>query len=240
MTTPPDAAQLGREERRAATRERILETAMRLLVEQGWEGLTIAKLARELDYAVGALYRYFPGKSAILTSLERRVVERLGQDLERAAEAARGARPEGSPEAALLELRVAVGVYETLPLRRPTDFKLLMLSLGEPRELVASEEMDPSLLPGFRALIGGFAARLIAATAAGALTEGNALRRTLRLWGALHGVLQLRKQGRFEPTLADAELAEELVEDLLAGFGADRAALDGIRDDARRLAHALP
>ncbi|MEM1414922.1 MAG: helix-turn-helix domain-containing protein [Myxococcota bacterium] len=228
-----------REDRREATRQRILDAAMRLLAEGGWEGLTIAKLASELDYAVGALYRYFDGKDAILMSLQGRVVERMIADMKRALKAADALiadHPEAEAEdAALLRVRAALGVYETLPLRRPTDFKLLAFTLGEPRELVDEKRLDPGKLPPFRMLLAGMGAQLIAAASVGALRRGDTARRAIRLWGAMQGVLQLGKLGRFEGTLSDPLLAEELVEDLLAGFGADRDRLARVRVDARRI-----
>ena len=67
-TSPNDSPKepTRRERRRQETIERILDAAMRLMAEQGYEAFTIARLAGDLNYAVGALYRYFKGKDAIL------------------------------------------------------------------------------------------------------------------------------------------------------------------------------
>ena len=62
-----------RARRRAVRREEILDAAQALLQSEGPEGLTIAKLAGALDYTVGAVYRYFPGKAAILADVELRL-----------------------------------------------------------------------------------------------------------------------------------------------------------------------
>ena len=60
-----------REKRREATIERIVDTALHLLETEGYEGLTIQRLAKELGYAVGALYRYFRSKDALLVALPK-------------------------------------------------------------------------------------------------------------------------------------------------------------------------
>ena len=65
------------ERRRKERSDRVLDAAMRLLVEEGAHALTIQRLAHDLDYAVGALYRYFPSKDALLADLQRKVIHEL-------------------------------------------------------------------------------------------------------------------------------------------------------------------
>ena len=212
-----------REQKRFETTERILDAAMQLLTEDGYESFTIARLARDLNYAVGALYRYFKGKDAILAALQLRIVERIDRDLTVVAElverrVARDTLDEKT--AAVLHVWAAMGVYESLTRRLPTHHKLVSLSLSDPRELIASEVVDAGIMHPLGQLLGRVTARVVEATRAGAFREGDAYKRTVLLWGASQGVMQMRKLGRFEPALADRSLADELYQGLFGGWGA--------------------
>ncbi|MCA9555215.1 MAG: helix-turn-helix transcriptional regulator, partial [Myxococcales bacterium] len=56
--------------RREARRQAIVDEALALVTEGGFEALTLQRLAGRLGYAVGALYRYFPSKEALLAALQ--------------------------------------------------------------------------------------------------------------------------------------------------------------------------
>lgn len=242
-TAAPSQRPSRRALKRIATTERILAAAKRLIVEDGYEGLTIAKLAGELGYAVGALYRYFKGKDAILAALQVQVIEQIREDMDVVAAGTDQLLseldlPEG--EAALLHVIAHVGVYESLTRRRPTDYRLLALSIGDPRELLTREMVDAGSLPVQREVLARVAARIAQAQAHGVLREGDALRRTVILWGATQGVMQLRKLARFDPGFGGVGLADELVRSTLVGWGAGLDRVQALQDHAHGLVERLP
>jgi AcrR family transcriptional regulator len=55
----------------------IVNTALDLAEERGVVGVTTAALARRLHFTEAALYRYFPGKGAIIAAALRNMAERL-------------------------------------------------------------------------------------------------------------------------------------------------------------------
>jgi TetR/AcrR family transcriptional regulator, fatty acid metabolism regulator protein len=55
----------------------IVNTALDLAEERGVAGVTTAALARRLQFTEAALYRYFPGKGAIIAAALRYLAERL-------------------------------------------------------------------------------------------------------------------------------------------------------------------
>lgn len=64
----------------AARRQQILETAARLFVERGFESVTVADLAAELQTSRPTIYTYFASTEAILDELlEQRLAELLAQ-----------------------------------------------------------------------------------------------------------------------------------------------------------------
>lgn len=214
-----------RAQKRTETTERILDTAMKLMVEHGYEAFTIARLARELNYAVGALYRYFSGKDSILAALEGRIFAQLAADLQAVdaiADAHLGrARSLSDADASVVRLLAALETFDSLTVRRPMHFWLIAQTLGDPQELLGDELMDDSVVAPLRQAVGFVRGHVEEATRQGVLSRGNAQARTLTLWGGLQGLMMLRKLQRLEPALAGNTLSTDLVRTLLAGWGAD-------------------
>ena len=53
----------------AAARERLYATAMQLIAARGYEATTLREIADQAGVSVGLLYRYFPGKQAVVLAL---------------------------------------------------------------------------------------------------------------------------------------------------------------------------
>ena len=216
---------------------------MRLMASEGYEVFTIARLAKELDYAVGALYRYFKGKDAILAALQVRVVDQIELDLTdvagRVDEAAEATSWDAQTRA-LAHVLAGLGVYESLSVRRPTDHRLLTLSLGDPRELLTSELVDAGVLPPLKKVLGVVAKRIDEAVSTGALVEGDSSARVVILWGSTQGLMQLRKLERVDSSLSSRGLTDLLLCSLLKGWGASidlvalQATLRPLLDDLSR------
>lgn len=66
------------------SREQILDATAACLAELGYDGTTIRRIAKQLDCAVGSIYRYFDDKRALLAAVVQRrfepVVERIEQN----------------------------------------------------------------------------------------------------------------------------------------------------------------
>ena len=59
----------GRTAQGEQTRQRLYETAIRLIAARGWQETTLRDVAREANVSVGLLYRYFPSKRAVVLAL---------------------------------------------------------------------------------------------------------------------------------------------------------------------------
>ena len=68
-----------RQQRARETVDAILAAAAELLDERGWEGFNTNLLAERAGCRVAAVYRYFPDKIAIVTTLAERVVSNWNQ-----------------------------------------------------------------------------------------------------------------------------------------------------------------
>ena len=87
-----------RERVRDQTTVEIKQTARRLLVEHGPEGLTLRAIAREMGMTAPALYRYFGSHEEILEALCQDVMD----ELEQVVAAARDSVDVGDPRGRLL------------------------------------------------------------------------------------------------------------------------------------------
>lgn len=72
-----------REQRKKETRKRLLDTAIRMMTEQGFEALTVEAIAAAADVGKGTIYNYFRTKEDIVVAffveLERSVQHKLGK-----------------------------------------------------------------------------------------------------------------------------------------------------------------
>ncbi|MFW6051125.1 MAG: TetR/AcrR family transcriptional regulator [Myxococcota bacterium] len=221
----PASAGRSRTARGRRTAARFVDAALALVAEHGLDNLTIQRLAKETGLAVGALYRHFPGKGALVATMQARVFADLADDL-RAADAAlpgpdQGNTAENPATLALARVIAALRAYRALAAHHPERFALLAQTLGDPRELVTLDEAQPVAAPLGR-LMADMSRRLEDTATATALAAGDPRHRALVLWASVHGVLQLRKLERFHMAgMHAAALAEEATRTLLLGWGAD-------------------
>lgn len=66
-----------RQERSKATVDTILEATARVLVKQGFDGLTTNAVAAAAGVSIGSLYQYFPNKVALVLALIDRHMEEM-------------------------------------------------------------------------------------------------------------------------------------------------------------------
>lgn len=191
---------------------------MAIVIADGLEGLTLGKVAKALDVAVGGLYRYFSSKEALVAGLQIRAIERFASRLDAHVPGA----PRSSGAVALLRHALApFDFYARNALVDPDEHRLMdiMLSNLDPALSEAqAREVETVLGP----ILARAQASLDRAAEARVLAKGDSRARTLLLWSATHGLGHLRSRDRLE----DAEhrsdaLLDALFESLLVGFGAD-------------------
>lgn len=216
---------------RAERSDEIVAAAWEIVRAEGIGALTTHALAARLDLAVGALYRYFPSKAAIVAELERRALVALGDALTGALARADGAfRGPGAPLARLCLLALAYGRFAR---ERSSEFALLGQMLADPRVLVPAEAAAAPTEATLAIL--ELAARAFAEAAeAGALSPGDAVERATLYGAGLRGALELTKLRTHAAEVDGGALADAMARALLAGFGADPEALARAFAAARR------
>ncbi|MET9535067.1 helix-turn-helix domain-containing protein [Streptomyces sp. NPDC006649] len=76
MTTLPSGR---RERKKAATRQKIADTALRLFLERGYDAVGIREVAAEADVAVTTLFSHFASKEALVFEQDEDFEQRLTQ-----------------------------------------------------------------------------------------------------------------------------------------------------------------
>lgn len=77
MSDPAAPETTPAERRRLRVRGAILDAAERVFAEEGEGGLSVRRLAEEIDYSPAAIYKYFDSKEALLDELKEAFFERI-------------------------------------------------------------------------------------------------------------------------------------------------------------------
>ncbi len=178
---------------------RILSAAAAHGAEQGFDRVQMHDIAKEAGVAIGTLYRYFPSKTVLFTSLLHSQVGRLDVTIE-------DPRPGQSPAEAVADVLITAG--EQL-MRQPL---LAQAMFQANNATVAGDSVGPPVTSAFMGVI----------LRVGGVTVPTAhdLRLVRLIAQTWYGVLisQLNKLVDAEAAEADTRLACEL---LLSGLGAD-------------------
>ncbi len=175
---PATPARRRRDRERAGARLAILTAAHDLARAEGWEAVTMRRLADRIEYSANFAYRYFSGRDDILLTLVRDGFARLRTEM------AAAAGPAGAdPAAAAAAVHRGARAYLGFALDEPELYRL-MYSLGGVH--VAA---DDAWREG--QAVGDVLAEHLAA--AGAERPDDAV---LQLWATAHGLVALAAAGR--------------------------------------------
>lgn len=224
--------------RRDSRRAELLDAAMALTVEGGLDALTIAGLAARVGASVGALYRYFPSKEAILIGLqELAVADYHGFARERLAAFERARAPAPADIVALARVMVVLRSYLEHATASPERHRLVDAVVSDPEPLLDLERAMDVNLRIVTPIVTAIAELFEAAVRDGALAGGDAVERTYVAWAMQHGLDHFRKRDRLVPAhLQTPTLQTFALRMLLAGLGASQTALEA----AERLVVAGP
>lgn len=176
-----------RRERERAERHRlIIDTARELAETEGWDAVTVRKLADRIEYSQPVLYSHFAGKRAIVTAVAEDGIIELAAALRRARTSAT------TDSGALAAL---VRAYSDFATERPAVYDAMF-----------AMSTDLEFGPGApQPLIDAFAE--LAAVLGPFAGDDDAESFTETGWSALHGLVTLERSGRLRPGLRESRLA---------------------------------
>ena len=127
-----------------AVRERILDCALKILVKNGYESLSMAKLGSKMNMTAANIYNYYSSKDELLISIHKKTYAMLHTKMRNAVEAA------GTPLQRFWNMINAfvefgtqnINIYDVMfnrPIKQYSDY------IGTPLEEVSSDEFHSSL-----------------------------------------------------------------------------------------------
>ncbi len=178
---------------KAKVRKAMLEAAGELLVERGYDGVTITAIGQRVGFTATNIYRYFETKDDLIyAAIEEAFVE-FGQRLERAYHSS------DDP----LERILALGrAYVAFAKDHPVPYELMFVLKTD---YLFTEREVPSIDK-----LSYIVQALGEAMAAGAVRQGNPQAMANTLWGLLHGVITLSAAMPF----IDEQQREEALEEV--------------------------
>jgi AcrR family transcriptional regulator len=197
-----------KERQRAELREQILTAARKIVLDEGFEALTMRKIGEAIEYSPATIYLYFENREAIGRQLCSEAFEHLVAYM---APVAQIADP-------LERLRGVGRGYTRFGFENPAEYRLLFMTDAAFMETLFPPDAEiDSDDPGERAFQ-FLVDAVIAAQAAGAVGAGDAVALAEMLWTACHGIVSLALTcARVLETPPEA-LVETLCNTLLRGL----------------------
>ncbi len=178
-------------ERESGPRERILDTAIRMLGEGGPETLQARRLASEVGMSTMAVYTHFGGMPQLVQEIAREGFIRFD---ERLAEAPRG----DDPVADLLGLGLA---YRDHALENPQLYRLMFGLTAPAQSGKAGKDLTVSAissdLPEGQAAFGHLLDAVRRIIESGRARQEDPVRAAAQIWSAIHGYVLLEIAGYF-------------------------------------------
>lgn len=166
-----------RKDRQRAERERRIVAAARVIAErEGWNAVTIRRLADEIEHSQPVLYSHFENRDAIVAAVALEGFRDINVALR---EAARGSTGRSA-------IKNVATAYLGFALRNPALYEAMFILPTELR--FAEAGTKPELRAGFEALAAVVTPFCVDVEVA-----------TETFWAALHGLVELERSGRIRP-----------------------------------------
>jgi AcrR family transcriptional regulator len=174
-----------RKDRQRAERERRIVAAARVIAErEGWNAVTIRRLADEIEHSQPVLYSHFENRDAIVAAVALEGFRDINVALR---EAARGSTGRNA-------IKNVATAYLGFALRNPALYEAMFILPTELR--FAEAGTKPELRAGFEALAAVVTPFCVDVEVA-----------TETFWATLHGLVELERSGRIRPGARSERIA---------------------------------
>jgi AcrR family transcriptional regulator len=175
-----------RKDRDRAERERRVVSAARVIAEhEGWEAVTIRRLAEEIEYSQPVIYSHFENRDAIVAAVAVDGFQEITLALREAASGSTGRRN---------ALKSAATAYLAFARRHPALYEAMFILSTDLR--FAEAGTRPELRAAFEA---------IAAVVTPFCVDVEIVTETF--WAALHGLAALERSHRIRPSKRDERVS---------------------------------
>ena len=188
---------------RAGVRQEILDAARDLFVREGYDSVSMRKIAEKIEYAPGTIYLYFKDKAEILDTLCRQTFDKLRLRLEAIRQ------DPGDPVEAL---RRGLRTYIQFGLDNPNQYIVTFVLAKQEAEIAQKSGLE-SGQPCFDCL-----RAIVRQCMEGGYINGGGVEETAQaLWTAIHGLTSLLVMRCGFPFVEETRLIERLLDILMKG-----------------------
>jgi AcrR family transcriptional regulator len=170
-----------REREKSETRDRMLDAARELFVTEGYEGVSMRRVAEKIEYSPTAIYVYFADKEELFREL-------CHQDYARLAAVFQSSLMSSDP---IERLRQIGAIYVDFGTRYPNHYKFMFMTVHPPcepddedREIMGNPEKD-----GYAFLRWAVQQAIDAGCFREEIRDAELVSQTL--WASVHGVISL-------------------------------------------------
>ncbi|MCX6550135.1 MAG: TetR/AcrR family transcriptional regulator [Acidobacteria bacterium] len=194
---------------RVNLRREILDAASQLFVEEGYQRVTMRRIAERIEYSPTTIYLYFKDKAELFQAICEETFSQLTGTLERL---------EAAPGTPLAHLREGLQTYIDFGLQHPAHYAATFLRTTKGGE---ASHYDGSI--GARA-VDTLRQRAAACVESGDIHTTNIDMTTQALWASIHGLTALLTTEHGFPFVAPKVLIDHLLDVLIAGLRSQIAA----------------
>ena len=193
-----------KERQRKEVRDSILESAWKLVNEDGWQSLSIRKIADAIEYSVPVVYDHFENKEAILSEFNRQGFKLLGDKVKEA---------KLSHITAATQLEAIAFAYWDFAFEHK-EYYQLMYGLGMP----SCESLTK--VPELTAFIDVFHTTIAELLKEGGAEQENVWMKVHSFWSMLHGLVSINLMAppAGHMGLSAEEMNRLILTDFITGF----------------------
>jgi AcrR family transcriptional regulator len=193
-----------KEKQKNEIRKLILDASMKLFVEEGFESVTIRKIAELIEYSPTTVYLYFKDKDEIFFSLHDVGFEKMHEfNLNL-----------NTIQNPLVRMHKMGENYLRFGMEYP-EYYSLMFILGEPMKKIS--ELGCDWKPG-DAVLGRLKETVAECIEKGYLAKADPYQVSLAVWSFVHGLVSLAIRQRLEKFVPDAKMLLPTMEQALNWF----------------------
>jgi AcrR family transcriptional regulator len=194
-----------KEKQKLEIRKLILDASMKLFVEEGFDNVTIRRIAEIIEYSPTTVYLYFKDKDEIFAALHDIGFQKM-------AEFNRDLDTIRNP---LLRLHKMGENYLQFGMENPEYYSLMFID-SEPMKKLAKEGCD-EWAPGDGA-IAVLKETVIECMQKGYIREDEPLLVSLSIWSFVHGLMSLAIRERMEKFVSEKEMLLPMMKSSLNWF----------------------
>jgi AcrR family transcriptional regulator len=197
-----------REREKLETREKILDAARELFIAEGYEGVSMRKVAQKIEYSPTAIYMHFPDKEQLFLELCHSDFRRLAAAFIKL----------GEVKDPVERIRRIGHTYIDFGLKNPNHYRMMFMTAHPPAEDAMEGKGNPEedAYAFLRETVrGAIAAKVFRSD----LTDPDLLSQTL--WAGVHGVISLhiaKAEDPWVPWRSLKKRADLVIEGLLSGL----------------------